>query len=371
MRAVRYALAAIALFLVSCADTEVDEAKYRADGPSTGITVVSWGGAYTASQKRAYGDTWEGGTIHWEIYTGGLGEIRAQVTSGRATWDIVDVLAYEAQVGCDQGLFERLPRDVFVPAPDGTPMDDDIMVPVPNDCVVPQIFWSYQVFYDRTRFRGEKPNTIADFFDVEKFPGKRGIHAWPNALIEMALMADGVDPQKVYDVMSTRKGIDRAFAKLDAIKDHVVFWSFGAAPLQFVKSGEVSMATGYNGRIGAAILSEGEPFVRIWDGQVLEGEWLVMVKGTKNYDEALEFLIHASAPVQQAGQAKWINYGPMRKSGLDLIAANEPWYNTGVNIMPHMPNRAAVLSRSVFARPDWWVRNGARVADRYTKWMSE
>ena len=99
---------------------------------------------------------------------------------------------------------------------------------------------------------------MKDFFNVKKFPGKRGIHTWANALIEMALVADGVKASKVYDVMSTPEGIDRAFAKLDTIKDHVVFWSAGSKPLELVSSGEVVMALAYNGRIGAAILSEGK-----------------------------------------------------------------------------------------------------------------
>ncbi len=242
-------------------------------GAMAEITVTSWGGGYTASQQKAYGETWEAKTgkkINWENYNGGLGEVRAQVEAGNATWDIVDVLPHEARVGCDEGLFEELPRDKFTPAADGTPMDEDIMVEVPNNCVVPQIFWSYVPFYDKTRFPGEKPVNIVDFFDIEKFPGKRGLGAFAQANIEMALVADGVDPKKVYEVMDTEEGIDRAFAKLDVIKDHVVFWSSGAKPLEFVKSGEVVMSTAYNGRIGAAILGEGEPFVTMWDAQVLE-----------------------------------------------------------------------------------------------------
>ncbi len=338
------------------------------------VTVVSWGGAYTASQQKAYSDTWTGGKVNWENYNGGLGEIRAQVEANNVQWDIVDVLPHEARVGCDEGLFEELPRDKFAKAPDGTSMDDDMLVPPPNKCVVPQIFWSYVPFYDKTRFPGEKPKTIVDFYDVKKFPGKRGIHSWANANIEQALLADGVAVKDIYDVMSTPEGIDRAFAKLDTIKDHVVFWSSGAKPLEFVKSGETVMALAYNGRIGAAILGEGEPFVTMWDGQVLEEEWLVMIKGTKNYDEALSFLIHASATEQQAGQAKYINYGPMRKSGLALIQANEPWYNGPdgkVNIMPHMPNRDEVMARSVFADPEWWADNGDEIAERFTAWMAQ
>ena len=80
-------------------------------------------------------------------------------------------------------------------------------------------------------------------------------------------------------------------------------------------------------------------------------------------------MIHASAPKQQAGQAKWINYGPMRKSALYIIRNNEPWFYTGVNIMKHMPNREEVLPRSVFANPDWWYDNGYKVSKRYKTWM--
>ena len=354
--------------------TAVGALAFSASAAMAEITVVSWGGAYTASQQKAYSDTWTGGKVNWENYNGGLGEVRAQVEAGSVQWDIVDVLPHEGRVGCDEGLFEELPRDKFTKAPDGTSMDDDIMVEVPNDCVVPQIFWSYVPFYDSTRYPGDKPQGIEDFFDVVKFPGKRGIHTWPNALIEMALMADGVPVKDVYSVMDTEEGIDRAFAKLDTIKDHVVFWSSGAKPLEFVKSGETVMALAYNGRIGAAILGEGEPFVTMWDGQVIEEEWLVMVKGSKNYDEALAFLIHASAPEQQAGQAKYINYGPMRKSAFKIIKAGEPWFITPdgkANIMEHMPNREEIAARSLYADPTWWADNGDEVAERFTAWMSK
>ena len=253
------------------------------------VNLVSWGGAYTASQQKAYADTWDEGTVNFVNYNGGLGEVRTQVESGTVTWDIVDVLPHEARVGCDEGLFEELDRSMFTPATDGTSMDDDIMIDVPNDCVVPQIFWSYMAFYEEGEYSGDQPSTLADFFDVEKFPGKRGIHTWPNALIEMALYVDGVAIEDLYDVMSTEEGIDRAFAKLDLIKDHSVFWSSGAKPLELVKSGEVAMSLAYNGRVGGAMLGEGEKFVPIWDGQVLEEEWLVLIKGAPNEDEAKSF----------------------------------------------------------------------------------
>lgn len=343
-------------------------------GARADITMVTWGGAYTVSQQKAYGESWEkktGKKIHWVEYNGGLDEIRAQVDSGYVLWDVVDVFAHEARKGCADGLFAELPRDVFTPAPDGTPMDQEIVVPLPNNCVVPNIIWSWFIFYDETRFPGQKPRTLADFFDPDKFPGKRGMGAFPQANLEMALVADGVIPTRVYEVLGTPVGVDRAFAKLDSIRNQVVFWSSGVEPRELIKSGEAIMSTAYNGRVGAAILGGDTALKSIWDGQVLDVEWFVLVKGSPNYDEALDFLIHASAPRQQAAQAKWITYGPMRHSAMEIIAANEPWFNTGENAMPHMPNRAELMPRTIVTNSDWWANNGEAISERWKKWMGQ
>jgi putative spermidine/putrescine transport system substrate-binding protein len=333
------------------------------------VIFASWGGAYEASQQKAYVDTWKDGKVVFKKYSGGLEEVRDQVNSGNVVWDIVDVLPHEARLGCDEGLFEELDRDIFEPAADGTAMDDDVMVVVPNDCVVPLTYWSYVPFYQQGSFTGPQPVSIADFFDVKKFPGKRGIRSWPDGLIEMALVADGVAIENVYKVMSTEAGIDQAFRVLDRIRDQRVFWTYGREPIDLVKSGKVSMSLAYNGRIGAAVLTDGENFITIWDGQVLQEEWLVMLKGAPHKAEALKFLMHTSAPGQQAEQARYINYGPMRASAFDIIRAGEPWFHNGKEVMEHMPNRPELMSRTIVANPDWWAEYGAPVAERYAAWM--
>ena len=326
------------------------------------ITFVSWGGAYTNSQQKAYIDTWsKGSTVTVENYNGGLGEIKAQVEAGNVTWDVVDVLPDQAITGCDEGLFAKVDQSSFI--------NDMVVAPV-SDCVVPQIFSAYTAFYSKSAFPGKKPKNIKDFFDVKKFPGKRGIHTWANALIEMALVADGVKASKVYEVMGTPEGIDRAFAKLDTIKDHVVFWSAGSKPLELVSSGEVVMSLAYNGRIGAAILSEGKNFEYIWDATVLEQEYLVAIKGG-NEAEALRFMAHASTAESNAEQAKYIPYGPMRKSSIGIIKKGEPWFITdsgNIDIMPHMPTDPKVLKRAIIADPFWWADNGAEVHERFGAW---
>ena len=322
------------------------------------LTFVSWGGAYTAAQQKGYINDWNG-KVNVENYNGGLGEIKAQVEAGNVTWDVVDILPDQAVTGCDEGLFLKLDQSEFI--------DDMIAGPV-SECVVPQIFWAYTAFYSKSAFPGKKPKTIKDFFNVKKFPGKRAIHTWANATIEMALVADGVKKKDVYKVMSTPEGIDRAFAKLDTIKDHVIFWSAGSKPLEMISSGEAVMALAYNGRIGAAILTDGKDFDYIWDATVLEQEYLAIPTGTKNEAEARKFVAYAATAKSLAGVTKHITYAPMRKSALKVVKAGEPWYHNGIDVMPHVPTSKKIIKKAIVADPMWWADNGAEVSERFGAW---
>ena len=71
------------------------------------VVAVSWGGAYTESQKLGYGDPTAaklGIPIKWVDYSGGLSEIKAQKEAGAITWDMIDVYAMDTINGCDEGL---------------------------------------------------------------------------------------------------------------------------------------------------------------------------------------------------------------------------------------------------------------------------
>ena len=169
------------------------------------ITVVSWGGAYTKSQVEAYHKPWAtstGNSVVSEDYSGGLAEVRAQVEAGSVTWDVVDVELSDAIVGCDEGLLEEIDASSLPAAPDGTPASEDFMDGALSECAVGNIVWSTLYAYDKTKF-DNPPTTMADFFDLENFPGKRGMRKVAKNMLEMALMGDGVPSSEVYDVMKT------------------------------------------------------------------------------------------------------------------------------------------------------------------------
>ena len=91
-----------------------------------------------------------------------------------------------------------------------------------HDCGIASYIWSNVYAYDKTRFSSKTPASVADFFDIENFPGKRGMRKSPQVNLPWALIADGVPRDQVYDTLTTPEGVDRAFRKLDTIKHEVL-----------------------------------------------------------------------------------------------------------------------------------------------------
>ena len=334
------------------------------------ITVMSWGGAYTKSQVEAYGkpSTAETGIkVIWVDADNPATPIKAQVEAGNVTIDVADVEYSDAIRLCDEGLLEEIDPAILPPAPDGTPAEEDFIEGAITDCAVANIVWSTVMAYNTENVNGT-PTTIADFFDTEKFPGKRGMRKTAKANLEMALMADGVPASQVYEVLETPEGVDRAFAKLDTIKDDIVWWEAGAQPPQLLADGEVVMSTAYNGRIFNAAVAEGQPFKIVWDGQILDFDLFVIPKGAPNKENALKFIAFATDTKRLADQASWISYGPARKSSGALVGL----YKDGKTEMaPHMPTSAEALKNALPNNFEFWADRDTELNERFNAWLSQ
>ena len=334
------------------------------------ITVMSWGGTYARSQVEAYHKPFHAATgisvLSVDTDNPAI-PIKAQVNANNVTTDVVDVEFPDAVRLCDEGMLEEIDPASLPPAPDGTPATEDFLPQGLYDCAVGSIVFSTIFAYDTTRFPNGGPKTIADFFDTEQFPGKRGLKRVPKAMLEMALMGDGVPADEVYQVLSTPEGIDRAFAKLDTIKNDVVWWEAGAQAPQLLADGEVVMTTAYNGRIFNAAVSEGKPFEIVWDGQVYEYNLFAIPKGAPNPEAALEFIKFATGTQRLADQAQWISYGPARKSSAALVGL----YNDGKTEMaPHMPTNPENMTNALGSSYDFWVDREGELTERFNAWLS-
>jgi len=226
------------------------------------VTVMSWGGAYGEAQTEAFVKPFMAATGIKTTMTDSdnpAPAIKAMVEAGNVTVDVASVEYADGIRLCDEGVLETIDIATLPAGADGTAAADDFLPGAVTECAVSTDIWSNVFAYDTTKFP-EGPTKVADFFDLEKFPGKRGLKKGAKAVLELALLGDGVPASEVYAVLSTPEGVDRAFAKLDTIKKDVVWWEAGSQAPQLLADGEVAMTTAYNGRIFAAAMNEGKPF---------------------------------------------------------------------------------------------------------------
>ncbi|WLD57906.1 ABC transporter substrate-binding protein [Salinispirillum sp. LH 10-3-1] len=336
------------------------------------LTVVSWGGAYTQSQVRAYHEPYMAANPHVQIINddgsaNALAGLRAQSQAGNVTWDLVDMLPSDAQLACDEGIIMPIDHDaVLAPAPDGTPASQDFLPGSLGECFIPQIVYSTVVTYNTEMFPADaQPNSIDDFFNLDEFPGRRAIQNRPAGNLEWALFADGVDPADIYDVLETPEGVDRAFAKLDTIKDQLIFWTEGAQSPQLLADQEVSFSTGYNGRIFDAAEVEGQPFEIIWDGQIVEWDGWVVPYGD-NVEAVMDYLYWATDSQRLADQAKYISYGPARASSAPLVGEHA---DLGIDMNQHMPGNPDNFFSPIVLDNDFWTDYGDELRERFANWM--
>ena len=337
--------------------------------PAESLTAVSWGGSYARACEKAFYEPFTAETgieVRLEDYNGGLAQIRAQVETGNVYWDVVDMGMADSVRGCDEGLLEPIDVGDLPPGADGTPAARDFYPGTVTECGVGTLFYSTIYAYNLEQFPGARPSTIADFFDLETFPGRRGMRRTPQVNLEFALMADGVPLDQVYATLRTQEGLDRAFRKLDGIKDHIVWWEAGAQPPQMLADGEVTMSTAYNGRIFNAQVLENQPFVIVWDGQVLDTGQLVIVAGSPNLEAARQLFSFATTVRSLVAVGRYISYSPARLSGTALISTH---LETGVDMKPHMPTSPENVARGLQYDWEWWSDHIDEMNLRFIAWL--
>ncbi|MDO5621880.1 MAG: ABC transporter substrate-binding protein [Paracoccus sp. (in: a-proteobacteria)] len=334
------------------------------------LNILDWGGAYGASHQVAYIKPYEAATgtkISVADADNPATPIKAQVESGNVTADIASVEYADAVRLCDEGLLEEIDLSILAPGSDGVAAEDDFFEGTLSECFVATDVFTTILAYDDSRFPEAKPEKLADFFDLDKFPGKRGMRKGPKVNLEMALIADGVPVDEVYETLSTPEGLDRAFAKLDTIKSQIVWWEAGAQPPQLLADGEVQMTIAYNGRIFNAAVDENKPFKIVWDGQVYEFEGWVVPKGAPNKDVAMDFITFSTGSEPLARAAEQISYGPPRASSQSLVGN---YKDTDIAMQPNLPTSPENMSNALLSDVGFWVDHDSELTERFNAWLA-
>jgi putative spermidine/putrescine transport system substrate-binding protein len=320
------------------------------------LTVVSWGGAYQDAQREIFFRPFQqstGSRLLEETWDGGVGVLRAKIQSGANNWDVVQVESEELLIGCEEGLFEKMDfaalggRERFIPE-------------AVSECGVGNILYSFILAFDRAR-TPNAPQNWADFFDTQRFPGKRGLRRGPKATLEIALLADGVPPGEVYKLLATTAGVDRAFRKLDQLKPHIIWWERGSQPAQLLASGELALTVAYNGRITAANQTDNRNFGIAWANNLFTLDSWVVMKGSPNRQAAMTFINFVTQPARQAELPPRIPYGPTARGAQDGLPPA---------VLANLPTTPANAEGALQISDQFWLDNLDKLSQRFNNWVS-
>lgn len=342
VRARRAAIVLLSLLLGACVQD-------TGGGTTVTLTFVSYGGVYQRAQAdawlRPYEQSHPGVRIVQDEPTD-FARLRAMVESGRVRWDVVAVTG-DFGLDRDAGLLEPIDCAV-VPCADLQPD----LFPT-TGYRVPNLVYSTVLAYRTDRYRDRQPAGYADLFDLRAFPGKRGCHDDPaGGMLEIALLADGVPPERLYPL-----DVARAFAKLDSIKPACVWWTTGAQSAQLLADGEVGMAVAWNGRVHD-IERDGAPVRVSWDEHLLKADYYVVPRGSRHVQEAMELIAWMTSAEHAAEVTRLLPYPP---ANARAVARVDP------AMAPELPTSHPASAVAFDDR--WWERNREEVYVRWQRWI--
>ena len=324
-----------------------------AEAAANELVLVNWGGDAIKAYDEAYGKPFlaETGITVKEDGTGPTeGAIAAQVKSGKPTWDLVDADPFSAMTLGKQGMCEPIDYNVV----DKKKMREGFGW----EYAASTYFYSYVIAYDSKKYGDNVPTGMKDFFDVDKFPGKRSMYKWGSAMWEAALLADGVAPDKLYPL-----DLDRAHAKIKAFKDNVVsFWGGGADSQSVLLNGDASMAIVWSTRAGLIEADSGGQIKFVWDQGLLSPGALAVVKGNPGgKDNAMKFIASAQDPKKQLVIFDMLGQGPANPAADALIPADKQRLNC---VDP------ANMKKQITLDMPWYSEHYSAALDAYTAIIS-
>ncbi len=286
-------------------------------------------------------------------WDGGLDTMREQLKAADNTWDLILVDSDELATGCAEGLFEKTDWA----AVGGK---DRYQAWAVADCGVGAMLTNIVLAWDKDKF--PVAPSWSDFWDVAKYPGKRGLRKDVRGALEIALLADGVAPADIYKTLASKDGVDRAFQKLDQLRPYIVWWNNGAEAAKILGSGDVLMTSAPSGAIATAARLDNRNFGLQWTASLFDVLSWSVVKGSPNLRTAQQFVYFAGLPAIEArlirqaglvGPAKGLNEG----LSPELLA-----------ISPSNPTNMATALRvdTVF-----WHDNQARLRQRFDAWLGK
>jgi len=319
----------------------------RAFAATREIVFANFGGDALAAYDKAWGEPFRAKYPGIKLVFDGSGpssgKIKAMVESGSVKWDVCDRNLIGAQDLGYQGLLEPI---------DWSVVDEKKVRPEHRTkWGVGSYLFSFVLAFDKTKFGGRTPKTWADFWNVKDFPGKRMLRKNVEGQLEVALLADGVDPVKLYPL-----DVNRALDKIKQIKQHAVFWDSGASSQQIMRDGEAVMGNIWNTRASVVRKDTNDRVTYSFDNGLLQAAALIVPKKNPAGKDVWTFIASTQDPQQQVELYKNFGNGPVNPAAAALVPAN---------LRPWNPGDPSNLAKQINLDPEWYAKNYSNVVDKY------
>jgi putative spermidine/putrescine transport system substrate-binding protein len=285
---------------------------------------------------------------HWD---GAADQLKAR--AAEAGWDLVQVGAEDLSAGCADGTFDKIDWSAV------GGKDHYLSLGV-SDCGVGASINNTVLAWDRDKFQAVP--TWADFWDVAKIPGKRGLAKTVKGALEIALLADGVAPGELYKTLATNDGVDRAFRKLDQLKPYIVWWQTPNEAAKILGSGDVLMTTTPTSAIVRANRSEKHNFGVQFASSLYEPRFWAVVKGAPDARAATQFLYLAGAPAMEARLFRISGEAGLAKGANDFLTPDQQ------ALSPTLP---ANMGGALKIDTGFWKENLGKLKARFDTWMTQ
>lgn len=327
----------------------------------TTMTAVSNGG----QMQKASRDAWyapfakaRNVKVVEENWSQEYARLRSQVDAGAVTWDVVEITYTNVALGCEDGVLEKIDWSAHLDVADYRAVGGV------TECGVPVMGVAGGIVYDGDRIK-DGPRTWADFWDLKRWPGKRGLINRASSL-EIALMADGVAPKDLIQTLSAPGGVERAFRKLDEIKPAIHWWKSGGESMQILATGEVAMAYAWNGRVAATNRDEKRNLKIVYTGGFVAGnQYLAVVKGSKQKDLAVDFIKFAASAEGTAALNDLMLYLPANTRSLPMVT---PALRA---TLPSADEMQYAYIQGTEPYREYWLAHLESLTQRLARWQSQ
>ncbi len=312
------------------------------------LVFTSWGGTTQDAQKAAWADpyTAAGGLAVVQDGPTDYGKLQAMVEANAVTWDVVDVEYDYGLQAAAKGLLEPLDFSII----DKSKLDPRFVSDYQSAASI-----SLSCSATTRQLHGRTAEDAGRSLRHGEVPGQAHVLQVVGArVIEAALVADGVAPDKLYPL-----DLDRAFKKLDTIKKDIVWWSSGAQSQQLLASGEAPIGFFWNGRL-AALAADGAPVGIAWDQNITAADGLVVPKGSANKEAAMKFIAYATSAKGQADFAAASGYAPINTESAALM---DP------AVRATLPD--AQTAPQINADMKYWAEHRDEIGSRWYAWQAE